>query len=253
MFARSFQITVAPLNVLVLFLTAWLIYLADRLADSHALSDAVVRSLRQEFCVRHQRSWIGPLIILGLVDAFLICHEIESKIVLAGIIVGTFAIIHLLQNYALGGAWPPFPLKEITIGSLFTAGTMVALSPVPPVTDAALVLSGVAFAGLCTSNCISIAYWERELDEAQGKVTFATRFPRLGQYLPGVLILLAFACGVAAVVYPHATPVFGCVSASSLFLALVNFWQKKIGRDERTALADLVLLTPLLTVPLMNS
>ena len=39
LFARTFHATVDPVNCAALFLTAWLIYLADRLADSCSLPD----------------------------------------------------------------------------------------------------------------------------------------------------------------------------------------------------------------------
>ena len=50
------------------------------------------------------------------------------------------------------------------------------------------VFSGIAFAGLCTLNCFSIAFWERELDERQGKISFATRYPDLHRHLGKLLI-----------------------------------------------------------------
>ena len=253
LFARVFHVSLGPVNCLALFLTAWLIYLADRLADSRALSNNVARSLRHQFCLGHQQSWIGSLIIIGLADAFIIWQGISPEVAVAGAVVGTFAVIHLVLNYSAGGAWPPLPLKEVTVGQLFAAGTLVALCPGPhPITES-LVVSGLAFAGLCTLNCISIAFWERELDEMQRKVSFATRFPELDRHLAGVSVLLALGCGIGAMVDHEAATVLGCVTLSSLMLASLDFFQERIDRDQRAALADLVLLTPLLADLLMNA
>ena len=177
LFARVFQVSLGPVNCLALFLTAWLIYLADRLADSRALPNDVARSLRHQFCLGHQRSWIGALLVIGLADTFLIWQGLKPDVAVAGAVVGAFAVIHLVLNYSRRGAWPPLPLKEVTVGLLFVAGTLVALCPGPHPITGSLVVSGLAFAGLCTLNCISIAFWERELDEMQRKVSFATRFP----------------------------------------------------------------------------
>ena len=179
LFARTFHTTVDPAGCAALFLTAWLIYLADRLADSWTLPGAGLRSLRQEFCLRHRSVWIAVLTVIAIADAVLIWN-LGPATFLAGAIVGTLALIHLVLNYSLGGAWPPLPLKEAAVGSLFAAGTLVPLFPsLSPITGS-LIFSGIAFGLVCTLNCISIAFWERELDEAQQKVSFATRFPGFG-------------------------------------------------------------------------
>jgi hypothetical protein len=59
--------------------------------------------------------------------------------------------------------------------------------------------------------------------------------------------------GVAAIIYREAAPILGCVSVSSLLLALLDSFRGNIGRDQRTALADLVLLTPLLAMFVVNA
>jgi hypothetical protein len=56
---------------------------------------------------------------------------------------------------------------------------------------------------------------------------------------------------VAAIVYPEAGPIFACVTVSAL--SLMSLDSEKIDRDQRTAMADLVLLTPLLALLVMNA
>ena len=69
LFARTFHASVDPVNCAALFLTAWLIYLADRLADSYSLQDGGPRSLRHEFCLNHRQIWIGALAVIAATDA----------------------------------------------------------------------------------------------------------------------------------------------------------------------------------------
>jgi hypothetical protein len=190
------------------------------------------------------------LVIIAAADAVLIWNRLGHAVFLAGAIVGTLALIHLVLNYSLGGAWPPLPLKEVAVGSLFAAGTLVALFPVRPIMGS-LACAGIVFAGLCTLNCICIAFWERELDESQGKVSFATRYPGLNRYLGKSSLVLALGSLAAAIGYPEGGPVFACVSMSAL--GLMSLDSKKIDRDQRTATADLVLLTPLLAFVAMNA
>jgi asparagine N-glycosylation enzyme membrane subunit Stt3 len=246
------HVPVDPVNCAALFLTAWLIYLADRLADSSSLRDNGPRSLRHEFCLNHRQIWIGALAAIAAADAVLIWNRLGPSALLAGVFVGALAFLHLVLNYSLGGAWPPLPLKEVAVGSLFAAGTLVALFPLRPIAGS-LAIAGIAFAWLCTLNCISIAFWERELDETQGKVSFATRYPDLHQHLGKFAVAFALAFGLAAIIWRDAAPVLVCVCASSLLLALLDSFRWKIGRDQRTALADLVLLTPLIALLIMNA
>jgi len=253
LFARTFHVTVAPANCAALFLTVWLIYLVDRLADSYSLPNEGPRSLRHEFCLNHRQIWIGALAVIAAADACLIGRSIGGETLVAGAVIGALALIYLVLNHSLGWAWPPLPLKEPAIGFLFAAGTLVALFPVFPSITGALVFSGIAFAWLCTLNCITIAFWERDLDEAQQKVSLATVYPGLDRHLGKLLLALTLGLGVAAIIFREAAPIFGCVSVSSLLLALLDSFRGRIGRDQRTALADLVLLTPLLALFIMNT
>jgi hypothetical protein len=245
LFARTFHATVAPGGYAALFLTAWFIYLGDRLADTYSLQPGEPRSLRHEFCRQHRQLWIGALAVIAAVDAWLIWRNIAGETLFAGAVIGTLALIYLVLNHSLGGAWGHLPLKEFAIGFLFAAGTLVLLFRAFPAITGVLVWSGIAFASLGTFNCISIAYWERELDLAQQKVSFATRYPGLDRHLGKILSALAFGSGLAAIIYREAALIFACVSVSSLLLAWVDSRRARIGRDQRTALADLVLLTPL--------
>jgi hypothetical protein len=253
LFARTFHATVDPAGCAALFLTAWLIYLGDRLADTYSLQEGEPRSLRHEFCRNHRQIWIGALAVITATDAYLVWRSIAGETLFAGAVIGTLALIYLVLNHSLGGAWRHLPLKELTVGFLFAAGTLVLLFPASPAITGSLVLSGSAFAWLGTFNCISIAYWERELDQAQRKVSFATRYPGLDRHLGKLLSTLALSAGGAALVYREAAPILACVSVSALLLGWLDSNRGKISRDQRTALADLVLLTPLLALPVMHA
>ncbi|MDP9004866.1 MAG: hypothetical protein M3N12_08760 [Verrucomicrobiota bacterium] len=248
LFARVFHVTISPANGAALFLTAWLIYLADRLADSYSLPALGPRSLRHGFCLNHRQVWIGALAVIAAADGVLIWRGISHETFVAGAVIGALALTYLVLNYSLGGAWPALPLKEPAIGLLFAAGTLVALFPAFPAVSGSLVCAGVAFAVLCALNCISIAFWERALDETQRKVSVATRYPWLAPHLGKFPIALALCCGLSGFVFRNAALIFGCASLSALLLALLDFLRGRVARDQRTSLADLVLLTPLLAM-----
>jgi hypothetical protein len=261
LFARTFRLPLHLGNGVALFLTAWLIYLGDRFADAISLKPGLPRSLRQEFCLRHREFWITTLALVGGFDAYVIWRATAVETFLVGSAVGILALLYLVVNHPLGLIWRSLPAKEMAIGILFASGTVVALMPhagFTPVFAAAV----IAFAALCSLNCISIATWERDLDRAQGKVSIATLHPA---FIPRVgLFCLGLAGGsfFLAVVFRPAAMFFACVSISALLLTYLNASgsikegrfpnrprrfvnRRSLGSDQRTAMADLVLLTPL--------
>jgi hypothetical protein len=105
-----------------------------------------------------------------------------------------------------------------------------------------MMFAAILFAALCFLNCVSIAIWERELDRTQGKHSLATLWPEanipralLPVLLAGCALLLAFDLQV--------WPVALSLATSGLLLGAIP--HTTFSRDERTALADLVLLAPL--------
>jgi len=248
LFARTFHATVNPVHGTALFLTAWLIYLADRLADSYSLQHEDPRSLRHGFCLKHRRIWIGASVVIALTDACLIWRSIGAETFRAGVLVGSLAVIYLILNNSLGQIWRLLPLKEVAVGFLFAAGTLVVLWPGLSPLGVSFGFAAMGFASLCVLNCVSIAFWERELDELQGKVSIATRYPGFDSHLAKAAIVLALISAVMASNYRTVAPILGCVGVSALLLALLDSLRGRIDRDQRTALADLVLLTPLLAL-----
>jgi hypothetical protein len=248
LFARTFHLPVHLGNAVALFLTAWLIYLADRLADASSLQPGSPRSLRQEFCLRHREIWISALLLIAGFDLYVIWRSIAAGTFFAGAVVGVLALIYLVLNHPRGLIWRSLPAKEIAIGSLFTAGTLVALRPSVTMPFAA---SALVFACLCSLNCISIAFWERELDRAQGKVSVATRDPGFARQVGKICAGLALASLLMAIIYRPTALIFGSVGTSALLLVLLDALSRKIDADQRTALADLVLLTPIIPLVVM--
>ena len=184
--------------------------------------------------------------------------------------MGLGAVTYLVLNHPLGLIWRSLPAKEIAIGVLFTAGTVVALLPRPLLTPA-FAIAVAAFAALCSLNCISIASWERDLDRAQGKVSIATLHPGVIYRVGRFCFCLAAGSLVLAFIWRAAIAFFLCVSTSALLLGYLNAsrsfstvgatalghrknaWlprQSAVATtsDQRTALADVVLLTPLLAL-----
>ena len=247
LFARTFRIPLQVGNTAALFLTAWLIYLGDRLADSASLKTDNPRSLRQQFCGRSRALWIILLALVAGFDAYVIYRTTAVETFIVGGAVGGLSLLYLVLNHPLGLIWRSLPAQELMIGVLFAAGTLVALLPGLKNAAIGFPISATFFAALCALNCISIARWECGVDRAQGKVSIATRHPGIARNSGFIALVLGVASFAMAPIFRFAAPLLACIGASAFLLAWLN--SRPIEVDRRTALADLVLLTPI--VPLI--
>ena len=178
-------------------------------------------------------------------DAYVIWRTTALATFVVGAVVGLIAVIYLVVNHPLGQIWRSLPAKELAIGLLFAAGTIVALLPGIPITRT-FAMAVLVFAALCSLNCISIAGWERELDRAQRKVSIATRHPSIARHIAKICAVFGFVALALAFVAALGADIFVCLGVSGLLLAWLNASPRfEFARDERTALADLVLLTPI--------
>jgi hypothetical protein len=244
LFARTCRLPLQIGNAVALFLTAWLIYLGDRLADSATIEDNGPQSRRQQFCRRHRRIWFVTVALVAVADAYVIWRTTAPQTFVVGVAVGGLALVYLVLNHPLGLIWRSLPAKELVIGILFAAGTLVALLPGLENAAIGFPISAILFGALCVLNCISIARWEYDLDRAQGKVSIATRHPEVARTAGLLSLVLGVAAFVMATCFHLAAPLFVCIGVSALLLAWLN--SAPLDVDRRTALADLVLLSPLL-------
>ena len=232
----------------LLFLTAWLIYLADRFADTMKLSAQSPISLRHRFCREHMIGWWVAVVVIFFLDLAIALRTLDLQMLLLGGTLAAICLLYLFVNHSLGGKWRPIPLKEKAIGILFAAGTTLGVVGQLPGLSISFGVAVILFAILCTYNCLSIAAWERELDAAQGKTSFLTGWPAVAGALKSIGYAILLGALVCAAFWRFALPLWLCLGASALLLVRLNL-APAIPRDHRTALADLVLLTPLLALP----
>ncbi len=242
-FAHSFHLSVPGGHLAALFLTAWVIYLADRFGDSVSLVAGQPKSARQQFCSRHKNIWLVSIICVAVFDLIVILRAVNYETAVPGAVLGAFTIAYVAINHARSEIWETLPLKEFIIGSLFAAGTLLGVTPHVFAKRSTMIFGAVLFAALCSLNCVSIAIWERDLDRIQGKHSIATRWAQADS-LPRLLLLLLLAGSVLLVLFDLGSwPVALCLGASGLLLGALPF--VPVSRDERTAFADVVLFTPL--------
>ena len=248
LFGRIFGAQLTLSLRFLLFLTAWLIYLGDRFADTLRLPPGTAISLRHRFCREHMMGWWIAIVVIFLVDASLALRTLDLQMLLLGGVLAAICGVYLFLNQSLGGKWRPLPLKEKAVGILFAAGTTLGVIGQLPGLTASFGVAVMLFAILCTFNCLLIAAWERELDAAQGKASFLTSWPAVSRFFQPIGYGLAFVTVILAIFWRFALPLWLCLGVSAILLVRLNL-ARGLSRDNRTALADIVLLTPLAVLP----
>ena len=206
----------------ILFLTVWLIYIADRLLDTRQPALEPEPERHQFYRVHRRAAYVTAAIILA-VDAVLILLELLPAVFRTGLL--TFAGVSL-YFFILHGMSISFP-KEAAVAILFTIGTfLVAFTRTnQPVLN--LLPAAVSFCFLCLANLLAIEYGERATPMKSGL-----------WYLVWVLAL-ALICPIA---FPGRWSYAIAMSAASL--ALIHSLGSRVGLAARRVLVDAVLLVP---------
>jgi hypothetical protein len=184
---------------------------------------------------------------VGFADAAIILLRLNRNLTTSGALLAGVAALYLVVNSGFSEVWEIIPLKEITVGFLFSAGTLLVM-----IVQLALVLPNVGrwpallamlfFAILCSLNCMSIAVWECALDRAQRKHSIATRWPGAGQPIRVCCFVVAATALSLPLFARSLFPIAISISAGAALLSSLH--SLSVENDDRTALADLVLLTP---------
>jgi hypothetical protein len=225
---RLYPSTLFPAGRIVLALTVWAIYLADRLLDVRDAPSGLERE-RHRFC-RDHRAFARTLLILVLcADIVTACVWLRPAVfkyglpVLAGVVLyfGAFPVTR--RGMA---AW-----KKPVAALLFTAGIFIV--PWAVISHPWRLIGGMAaaFFALCLSNLLAIENWEQGRELQHGWIWMA---------------------GISAGCIGWCWP----VSLSAAGLAILSIGDNRISASPgsesvrsasvRCVLADAVLLSPLL-------
>lgn len=219
----------------ILALGVWMIYLADRLADTWGVPPDAAQTARHQFSARHRRLLV-PLLaavvaaLTVLTAATLPGRELVGGLGLLAVAGGYFWRIHRRRRSARGTGWVP---KEAFVGAIFAGGTVFSVVWQGGVPAGIFVMAAAAFAALCFCNCALITQWETGFGVG-GATT------RVGW---GCLWLAAFA-GALALAAGSAMPL--PIGLAALVLAWLDSRRASFPREALRVLVDAALLTPLL-------
>lgn len=255
--ARSVHAHILLAELAAMFLAVWMIYAIDRLLDA---ASARKRSFpensplqpRHAFHLRHRQTLIAllalALIFLGLVLNHFPRPELMLDLALFAALAAWFLLIHFVA--------PTLRLpKELAVGVFFPAAVFLPALVQGSAARAGLILPAILFGLLCAINALFIHRWE-ELTYNPPVAT--SEGDALTCWLLLHLRTLAiFTClgGLAAALLLRGPALFLCLAASLALAGLLALdrWQARFEATDLRALADLVLLSPLLLSPLLHA
>uniref|UniRef100_Q01UL7 UbiA prenyltransferase n=1 Tax=Solibacter usitatus (strain Ellin6076) TaxID=234267 RepID=Q01UL7_SOLUE len=237
--ARTFAIPIRPAGRLVLGLTVWVIYLADRLLDTRAVPFAG-EPARHLFYRRHFRGAIAMLIGALLADFALTLFALRPPVFHNGLLALAGVALYLAALH-----WKPAALrvpKELAVAVLFTVGVFLVSftnSAAPLIT---LWLPALTFFLLCLTNLVAIEHWEwRELRGARPHDT-----GRLVAWLARWFPIWTFALAASSLAASPHSPWYRAIALSLVATLCLFASGRRLPLEVRRILVDAALLTPLL-------
>ncbi len=203
-FARLADVGVSPAERIVLFLSVWLAYSADRGLDVAWRPAAQIRTARHRFVRRHVGGLVAAWVLVFVASVVLAIHELPASALRSGwwLFVLVLAYLGAVQGIARSSA-RGFP-KELAVAGLFATGTAwfvgVRVAADRPASFATFAVAVLAFASLAALNCLLISRVEYRDDRARGEVAWLSRraMQRLVRGGTSCVIVLAIGTVVAA-------------------------------------------------------
>ena len=227
----------------VLALSVWLAYAADRWIEGWRLDAGVIRTPRHQF-YQHYRWPVAAVWMMALVaDVAIAFARLDARDIAAGLLVIAAVAMYLLSHQLVhrDRAWRA--PKELCVAALLAAGAVVFVTRTPQ--PGALTMPLALFALLCFTNCALISVWERDVDRAHGQTSLAlgeSNHERLIRQLPLMIAVLAAAASIPG--HGAARDAATAAAASAILLALVDRIERRAGRQPARVLADIALMTP---------
>lgn len=254
-FTELFDVKISMSARIILGLTIWLAYVADRWMDGRMLPGGTAVTLRHQFAQRNARaiaiSW--GLVFVGNFMLALIglsTREFFFGLVLAVATVGYLYGVHLRSVRDVVAS-----SKELLVALLFSAGTLVFVAAEIEGGYSDLLVCGGMFFGLCLANCLLVSSWERSDDAQQAQPSMAIRWnitPVVARWFAASGLLL-----MVVLFFVHRQSEIGwtamAAGAGFLLLVILELSARRIALNKRRVLADIALLSPFLIMAWMRN
>lgn len=248
LFAESFGIYIPPVFHLILGLSAWCIYLADRIYDVFSGKNPEIGTERRRFTFRHIRSLLLMLVVATAVNIFLIARHVPLQLIISGLATASLLAVYYALRFKCESRIRSIIPREILCGILFSLGCAITphafgAGKQHPV---AFWIAVASFGIACSAACILISVWERDEDLAVNDSSIATTCSNPSKWMALALPMLLLLFIPAAILGNW--HIYASVALSILCLLLMLRFQQHLTKRQLRVLADAVLLTPLIFV-----
>lgn len=224
-FAVALGVQVSAAAQIVLGLSVWLTYMADRLFDVAKRPLEQLHAARHRFAKQHFRAlwaaWCSAL-IANIAIALIGLSALELR---NGSVLLALCLLYTTLNQALSRRFFP---KEICVAIIYVGGVIVFLLP-----NASLGAPAGALTLLCLINCLLIGAQEQRIDAAL-KVRSLSRLPS------PLIIALEVICALSLCFLSHAWALPIGLSLGTLLI--IHLYQKRIPVETFRVLTDSALL-----------
>jgi hypothetical protein len=247
LFARVFGVDLPPVFHLILGLSVWCLYLADRLYDATRAPETGIQTDRLQFTKSHFSALSALTVAAAIANLFLIFRHVPRTLMITGLVtaglLGVYYLIRLNGNVRIASAVP----REILCGMVFSIGCVIAPHAFLPTDGSPTFLISVVLLGLvCSANCVLISVWEKEEDIAGNDRSMATSQSRIIPHMANALTGLTILAAAMALFGPW--QIHLAVGVSALALRMLLHFEDRLSQRTLRVLADAVLLSPLLFV-----
>jgi hypothetical protein len=246
-----------------MFVAVWMLYASDRLLDARPLPNGHAPpelEERHRFHQRHRRAFLSMIIVAACALAVLL-HLLDPRALhlyalLAALLSAWLLLIHARPVPSAASHRMP---KELAVGIFFPAAVFIPTVARLPQLRLDLLPAALLFAAVCMLNCLFLYAWEHP--GARTRAHWTTRWATNHLAILAILIAsgscalvgssLFQALPASSLPLQHASTLLaGSTLLSSLLLLLLHELRRALKPVHLRALADLVLLTPALILPL---
>ena len=247
-----------------LFLSVWVIYLFDRLYDTrrHLAAGANLANsspfstcsgsgfpLRHQFAIRHSK-WLLMLFLVGVLLLGLLSPRLESSDWRLGLWVGVGVFGYFIlfrfakQLPGIQGLVSHFPAKETALAVFFTFGVLGAAERLggSPHRWIETSVAGAAFAILVLSDCLLIAYAEREFDRDHDIASYFSQRKAPGMRIAFSLLAVVLLISITLATLFGESTIGLVLAGSATGLMLVHL--SSLPTRYRQPVFDAILLLP---------
>jgi hypothetical protein len=247
LFAHASKVALPVANVVVLALTVWLIYMADRLMDGWGTADKGALQARHCFWQRHRALALGMAGLAAVSGAWLAREELSAAVAKAGLLLGGFVAAYLLCVHT-GGRADDNPVsrlmpKELAVGFLFAAGTTLPVWSHRGAFSRDALITWLLFGLVCALNCVAIECWEHgPKRKISGKAASLAAWAdsRIG----GLAAALTLVAWLAYMLFRTNGTVSAAIGSAAMLILLLNLARERLSIDALRVLVDVALLIP---------